>query len=84
MAKLKLRDSDKCWRCQKEVGTLVHMLYSCEKNVQLWERVVTLLNDLFRMQLSKTPALCILGLLPDKNTDCKTETVDMFSHYDRM
>lgn len=68
MAKLKLRDSDKCWRCQKEVGTLVHMLYSCEKNVQLWEGVVTLLNDLFRMQLSKTPALCILGLLPDNNT----------------
>ena len=31
MAKLKLKDSNTCWRCDKEVGTLVYMLYSCEK-----------------------------------------------------
>ena len=67
MSKLKLKDSNTCWRCEKEVGTLVHMLYSCEKNEHLWERVVTLLNDLFGLQLTKIPALCILGLLPDNN-----------------
>ena len=31
LAKLKLKDSDTCWRCEKKVGTLVHMIYSCEK-----------------------------------------------------
>ena len=68
MAKLKLRDSNLCWRCEKEVGTLVHMLYYCEKNANLWEGVVALLNDLLGLQLTKTPALCILGLVPDNNT----------------
>ena len=38
------------------------------QNAQLWERVVTLLNDLFELQLTKIPALCILGLLPENNT----------------
>ena len=49
------------------MGTLVHMLYYCEKNANLWEGVVALLNDLFGLQLTKTPAICTLGLLPDNN-----------------
>ena len=31
LARLKLRNSDLCWRCNGGVGTLVHMLYECDK-----------------------------------------------------
>ena len=43
MAKLKRRDSNLYWGCVKEVGTLVHILYYCEKNANLWEGVVVAL-----------------------------------------
>lgn len=29
MARLKLRNDDRCWRCYNETGTMVHMLYDC-------------------------------------------------------
>ena len=51
LAKLKLRNSDTCWKCEKE-GTLVHLLYFCEKNKNLWEEIISLLNKLFQFRLN--------------------------------
>lgn len=64
LAKLKLRENDICWRCDKETGTLVHLLYYCEKTVCMWDTIVAFLNKMLDMSLVKTPALCLLGLLP--------------------
>lgn len=33
--------------------------------VCMWKIHVNLMNDLFHLNLSKSPALCVLGLLPD-------------------
>lgn len=65
MAKLRLRDSDVCWRCGKESGTLVHLLYYCEKTIYMWDNIIDFLNGMLELSLSKTPSLCILGLLPE-------------------
>ena len=65
LAKLKLMDNDTCWKCQKETGTLIHMLYECEKNADLWKGIVNLLCSLLQCDLTMSPDLCIFGLLPD-------------------
>lgn len=63
--RLNLVDKDTCWKCQKEAGTLVHMLYACEKNVHMCDGIINLLKGPFQFDLSKSPALCVLSLLPD-------------------
>lgn len=42
-----------------------YMLYFCEKTEHLWESVIVRMTDLFQLQFSKSPVLCIPGLLPD-------------------
>uniref|UniRef100_A0A8C2PQ41 Reverse transcriptase zinc-binding domain-containing protein n=1 Tax=Cyprinus carpio TaxID=7962 RepID=A0A8C2PQ41_CYPCA len=38
MARLKLRNDDLCWQCNTDIGTMVHMLYECDKVKELWEK----------------------------------------------
>lgn len=40
-----------------------YMLYFCEKTEHLWESVIVCMTNLFQLQFSKSPVLCILGLL---------------------
>uniref|UniRef100_A0A671VMM1 Reverse transcriptase zinc-binding domain-containing protein n=1 Tax=Sparus aurata TaxID=8175 RepID=A0A671VMM1_SPAAU len=65
MARLKIRDSDICWRCDRSRGTLIHMLYECQMTWNLWENVIIFLNNVFRTELIQSPALCILGILTE-------------------
>lgn len=65
LARLKLRNSDICWRCNRKVGTLVHMLYDCDKTNDMWNEIISFLNKMFGILLIKNPTLCLLGLLPD-------------------
>uniref|UniRef100_A0A3P8S9J2 Reverse transcriptase zinc-binding domain-containing protein n=1 Tax=Amphiprion percula TaxID=161767 RepID=A0A3P8S9J2_AMPPE len=44
MAKLKLRDSDLCWRCHRSKGTLLHMLYDCHLTQNLWKTIIGFVN----------------------------------------
>uniref|UniRef100_A0A8C9WZ36 Reverse transcriptase zinc-binding domain-containing protein n=1 Tax=Sander lucioperca TaxID=283035 RepID=A0A8C9WZ36_SANLU len=67
LARLKLKDSDTCWKCEEEVGTLVHILYFCKKNEHLWEGVVTLLTKIFNLPLIKSLALFLDHLLSCQN-----------------
>ncbi len=64
MARLKLRDDDMCWSCHKKVGTMLHMLHNCDIIKDLWEKTVSFINELFNISLIKSPALCMLGIIP--------------------
>ena len=64
MARLKLLDSDICWRCERHRGTLMHMLYECQMTTNLWEHIITFINKVLRADLIQNPALCILGIIP--------------------
>lgn len=64
LARLKLRSSDVCWRCEKETGTLLHMLYECEKVRKMWDEIVVFLSEILNEKLNNSPAACLLGLLP--------------------
>ncbi|CAI5697422.1 unnamed protein product [Oreochromis niloticus] len=77
LVRLKLVDNDACWKCQEEAGTLVHMLYTCRKNDYLWDGIINLVNDIFKLNLSKSPAVCVLGLLPDNSILSKKQRLWM-------
>ena len=64
MARLKLCDSELCWRCERSRGTLLHM-YECEKTQNLWENIIIFINKVFGIDLSRSPALCILGIVTE-------------------
>uniref|UniRef100_A0A8C1JHR4 Reverse transcriptase zinc-binding domain-containing protein n=1 Tax=Cyprinus carpio TaxID=7962 RepID=A0A8C1JHR4_CYPCA len=57
MARLKIRNDDLCWRCNTDIGTMVHMLYECDKVKELWEKIVHFVNNIFSLTLHKNPAL---------------------------
>ncbi len=66
MARLKLRDDDMCWCCHKEVGTMLHMLYNCDMVKDLWGKIESFINELFNISQIKSPALCMLGIIPEE------------------
>ena len=43
-ARLGLRNSDLCWRCDASRGTIVHMLYSCTRIDLLWSKIISFIN----------------------------------------
>ena len=63
MARLGLREDRNCWRCNKEIGTLLHMLYECEMVHDFWSTVIRHVNDIMETNFTMNPALCVLGIL---------------------
>ena len=63
MARLGLREDRNCWRCNKEIGTLLHMLYECEMVHGFWSTVIRHVNDIMETNFTMNPALCVLGIL---------------------
>uniref|UniRef100_A0A3Q1FEA2 Reverse transcriptase zinc-binding domain-containing protein n=1 Tax=Acanthochromis polyacanthus TaxID=80966 RepID=A0A3Q1FEA2_9TELE len=66
MARLKLCDTELCWRCEKYEGTLLHMLYECEMTQNLWRKIILFVNKVLEIDVYQSPALCILGLMTDE------------------
>ncbi len=64
MPGLKLTDDDSCWHCCNETGAVLHMLYDCDMVKDLWCEFISLINDLFNISLTKSQALCLLGIIP--------------------
>ena len=65
MARLKLRVSDLCWRCDSDKGTFKHMLYGCQMTRDLWNNIILFLNRVLGTKMIQNPALCILGIIPE-------------------
>ena len=71
MATLKLRNDALCWRCHKETGTLVHMFYGCDMVRNFWDEIISFINKLYCISLTKSPALCMLGIIPSTFKMCE-------------
>ncbi|XP_066444370.1 inactive serine/threonine-protein kinase TEX14 [Eleutherodactylus coqui] len=56
--------SDLCWRCQREVGTLSHIWWSCPQVRKLWREIEFLHNALNRDSLVLSPEMALLSILP--------------------
>ena len=64
MARLGLRNSDLCWRCDASWSTFVHMLYSCPRIDLLWSKISSFIKTVMSSTLVQQLLLCLLGVLP--------------------
>lgn len=51
---------DKCWRCQEERGTLLHVLWSCPKLEYFWREIRRIAQKFTEYNLPEDPALFLL------------------------
>lgn len=60
--KMDVATSDKCWRCNAEVGTILHIFWACPALGSFWEEVTTTIKSLTSVELKGNPAACLLHL----------------------
>lgn len=66
MARLKLCESELCWRGERSTGTLLHiLLHKKLKRHTIYGKKILLSNRVFRLELCRGPALCILGIISE-------------------
>lgn len=51
---------DTCWRCEWEVGTMLHVWWTCEKLQPFWKQVHDLISHVTTFSLDYTPAQFLL------------------------
>jgi len=78
LARIKLRDTAICWRCNKETGTIVHMLYEYDMVEEMWEKIVQFVKNIFCLSLYKNPALCMLGTIPEDVRMSRQQDAELF------
>ncbi len=59
--RLGLLSTPNCWRCKSEEGTLVHVLWSCDKVQQFWTNIYDKLCEITEMHMPFSPRLFVLG-----------------------
>lgn len=55
--------------CEAQVGTFYHLMWFCPIVQTYWYQIVCFLHDDIESPLSLDPRLCLLGLLPDPDTN---------------
>lgn len=63
MHRVRLGQSNLCWRCNLEFGNLVHMFFSCPAIQAFWMRVIERISEILGEKIKPTPTLCILNKL---------------------
>lgn len=51
---------DSCWRCQKEIGTMNHVWWSCPSISAYWDGVRELIRKITEPKLNLNVACCLL------------------------
>lgn len=54
--------SNICWRCRKEVGTILHMFWSCSKLTDFWSKVRSISQKFTDFQIPNDPAFFLLHI----------------------
>uniref|UniRef100_H3AJN3 Reverse transcriptase zinc-binding domain-containing protein n=1 Tax=Latimeria chalumnae TaxID=7897 RepID=H3AJN3_LATCH len=62
LSSAKLLDTDRCWRCGTERGSLLHMLWACSKLQHYWTQICTFLGSLVKIDAVDNPLACVLGV----------------------
>lgn len=55
--------SKACWRCGDPLGTYVHVWWECPNVTPFWDKIFTIYNDLYDLNLSPSPEIALLALL---------------------
>lgn len=56
-----LKDTPNCWRCKSEEGHLMHVLWSCDKVQEFWNRIYDNIFQICQAQIPFNPRLFVLG-----------------------
>lgn len=56
-ARLVLRSSNSCWRCEISYDALMHMVFSCPMFEFLWFKIILLINKVINSTLVSGPVL---------------------------
>ena len=59
--KIGLISTNTCWKCKKEMGTFVHLIWECSMVNPFWRRVLDFLEAWVGLSLPFSPRLCLLG-----------------------
>lgn len=59
--KVGLTNNDLCWKCTKEMGTYLHVIWECPMVKPLWHSVLKYLEAWAGVTLPVSPRLCLLG-----------------------
>ena len=68
MNKINSQNSDLCYRCTKEKGTLLHCLWSCPYVKDFWKQVAVFLQHVLKVSIPLFPKLFLLGIFPENCT----------------
>lgn len=60
-----LVNSNVCWKCKKETGTFLHLIWECALIKPFWDTILKFLEKWIDVTLPLCPRLCLLG---DKTT----------------
>lgn len=54
--------SDRCWRCEKEPGTLIHIWWQCPALENFWTEVRDIIRQITETQINLDAACCLLHI----------------------
>lgn len=53
---------DTCWRCKKEIGTLIHIWWQCDRITSFWNNVKEIVYRIMETKLTLNAACCLLHI----------------------
>lgn len=56
-----LINSSTCWKCKKETGTFLHLIWDCAMVKPFWGKILKFLETWITVNLPLCPRLCLLG-----------------------
>lgn len=56
-----IMDNNMCWKCQKDIGTLLHCIWECPVIQPFWKTIVGNLSNWLGRDIPLCPRLCLLG-----------------------
>ena len=59
--KMGLTKDNKCWKCNREMGTFLHALWDCSLVLPFWKAVLQKFESWLGQPLPESPRLCLLG-----------------------
>lgn len=68
------RDSPLCPKCNRDQGTLLHMMWKCPKLFRYWTDVIGTISSTFGIRLPRDPVICLLGALDEDSVTPSTQT----------
>nr|XP_060626588.1 ADP-ribosylation factor-like protein 6 isoform X1 [Anolis sagrei ordinatus]XP_060626589.1 ADP-ribosylation factor-like protein 6 isoform X1 [Anolis sagrei ordinatus] len=62
IAKFSKTASNKCWKCQKEIGTFYHQWWGCKKIKKYWREIHLAAQKILKTNFPQLPEMYLLGI----------------------